>query len=36
MSESEQTVAVVRQVFAAFAVHDLRAFRDLLHPEVVL
>ena len=36
MSESEQTLAVVRQVFAAFAAHDLRAFRDLLHPDVVL
>jgi steroid delta-isomerase-like uncharacterized protein len=36
MSESEQTLAVVRQVFEAFAAHDLRAFRDLLHPEVVL
>jgi ketosteroid isomerase-like protein len=36
MSESEQTLAVVRRVFAAFAAHDLRAFRDLLHPEVVL
>jgi steroid delta-isomerase-like uncharacterized protein len=36
MSESEQTLAVVHQVFAAFAAHDLRAFRDLLHPDVVL
>jgi steroid delta-isomerase-like uncharacterized protein len=36
MSESEQTLAVVRQVFAAFAAHDLNAFRDLLHPDVVL
>src|SRR5215831_19500271 len=36
MNESEQTLAVVRQVFAAFAAHDLRAFRDLLHPDVVL
>ena len=36
MSESEQTLAVVRQVFAAFTAHDIRAFRDLLHPGVVL
>jgi steroid delta-isomerase-like uncharacterized protein len=36
MSESEQTLAVVHLVFAAFAAHDLNAFRDLLHPEVVL
>src|SRR5262245_24317956 len=36
MSESEQTLAVVRQVFAAFAAHDLRSLRDLLHPDVVL
>jgi len=36
MSESDQTLAVLRQVFAAFAAHDLRAFRDLLHPDVVL
>ena len=36
MNESEQTLAVVGQVFAAFAAHDLRAFRDLLHPDVVL
>jgi ketosteroid isomerase-like protein len=36
MSESEQTLAVVHQVFAAFAAHDLRAFSDLLHPDVVL
>ena len=36
MSESDQTLAVVRRVFAAFAAHDLGAFRDLLHPDVVL
>jgi steroid delta-isomerase-like uncharacterized protein len=36
MSESEQTLAVVRQVFAAFAAHDRDAFRALLHPDVVL
>jgi steroid delta-isomerase-like uncharacterized protein len=36
MSESEQTLAVVRQVFAAFDAHDLDAFRTLLHPEVVM
>jgi ketosteroid isomerase-like protein len=36
MSESEQTLAVVRQVFAAFAAHDLNAFRSLLHPKVIL
>src|SRR5689334_20768272 len=36
MSETEQTLAVVRQVFAAFAAHDLNAFHALLHPEVVL
>src|SRR5262245_29488269 len=36
MSESDQTLAVVRRVFAAFAAHDVRAFRALLHPEVVL
>jgi steroid delta-isomerase-like uncharacterized protein len=36
MTESEQTLAVVRQVFAAFAAHDLNAFRDLLHPDAVL
>ena len=36
MNESEETLAVVRQVFAAFAAHDLDAFRDLLHPDVVL
>src|SRR5262245_34550146 len=36
MNESEQTLAVVRQVFAAFAAHDLDAFRGLLHPNVVL
>lgn len=35
MSESEQTLAVVRQVFAAFAAHDLNAFRGLLHPVVL-
>ena len=36
MSESDQTLFVVRQVFATFAAHDLDAFRDLLHPDVVL
>jgi ketosteroid isomerase-like protein len=36
MSESDQTLAVVRRVFAAFAAHDLGAFRDLLHSDVVL
>ena len=36
MSESDETLSVVRQVFAAFAAHDLDAFRDLLHPDVVL
>ena len=36
MTESDQTLSVVRQVFAAFAAHDLDAFRDLLHPDVVL
>src|SRR5262249_20458979 len=36
MSESDQTLAVVRRVFAAFAAHDLGAFRDLLHADVVL
>src|SRR5262249_39623606 len=36
MSESDQTLSVVRRVFAAFAAHDLDAFRDLLHPDVVL
>jgi steroid delta-isomerase-like uncharacterized protein len=36
MSESEQTLAVVRRVFAAFAAHDVGAFRDLLHADVVL
>jgi steroid delta-isomerase-like uncharacterized protein len=36
MSETEQTLDVVRQVFAAFAARDLNAFRDLLHPEVAL
>jgi steroid delta-isomerase-like uncharacterized protein len=36
MSESEQTLAVVQRVFAAFAAHDLNGFRDLLHPDVVL
>ena len=36
MSETDQTLAVVRQVFEAFAAHDLDAFRDLLHPDVVL
>jgi hypothetical protein len=36
MNESEQTLAVVRQVFAAFAAHDLRTFRVMLHPDVAL
>ena len=36
MSESEQTLSVVRQVLAAFAAHDVDAFRKLLNPEVVL
>jgi steroid delta-isomerase-like uncharacterized protein len=36
MSESDQTLTVVRRVFAAFAAHDIDAFRDLLHPDVVL
>ena len=36
MSESDQTLLVVRRVFAAFAAHDLDAFRDLLHPGIVL
>lgn len=36
MSETEQTRAVVRRVLAAFEAHDLDAFRELLHPEVVL
>ncbi len=36
MIESDQTLSVVRRVFAAFAAHDLDAFRDLLHPDVVL
>ncbi len=36
MSESDQTLSVVRRVFAAFAAHDLDAFRDLLHPDIVL
>ena len=36
MSESDQTLSVVRRVFDAFAAHDLDAFRDLLDPDVVL
>jgi ketosteroid isomerase-like protein len=36
MSESDQTLSVVCQIFAAFAAHDLDAFRDLLQPDVVL
>ena len=36
MSESEHTLSVVRRVFAAFAAHDLDAFRDLLHPDILL
>src|SRR5262245_7867143 len=36
MSESDQTLSVVRQVLAAFAAHDVDAFRDLLHPDVVM
>jgi steroid delta-isomerase-like uncharacterized protein len=36
MSESDQTLSVVRRVFAAFAAHDVDAFRDLLHPDIVL
>ncbi len=35
MSESDQTLSVVRRVFAAFAAHDLDAFRDLLDPDIV-
>src|SRR5262249_61350651 len=36
MSETDQPLAVVRQVFAAADAHDLDAFRALLHPEVVM
>ena len=36
MSESDQTLSVVRRVFAAFAAHDVDTFRDLLHPDIVL
>ena len=36
MSQSEQTLAVVREVFAAFDVHDLDRFRSLLAHEAVL
>jgi steroid delta-isomerase-like uncharacterized protein len=36
MSESDQTLDVVRRVFAAFAAHDIEAFRELLHPDAVL
>jgi ketosteroid isomerase-like protein len=36
MSESDQTLSLVHRVFAAFAAHDLDAFRDLLHPDIVL
>jgi len=36
MSESDQTLAVVRRVLAAFAAHDIDAFRDLLDADVVL
>jgi lincosamide nucleotidyltransferase A/C/D/E len=34
--QGKETATVVRQVFAAFAAHDLNAFRSLLHPDVVL
>lgn len=36
MSESDQTLSVVRRVLAAFAAHDVDAFRDLLDADVVL
>jgi steroid delta-isomerase-like uncharacterized protein len=36
MSESEQTLSLVHRVFAAFAAHDLDAFRKMLHEDVVL
>lgn len=36
MSESEQTLAVVRDVFAAFDDHDLDRFRSLLSDDAVL
>jgi ketosteroid isomerase-like protein len=36
MSESDQTLSVVRRVFDAFAAHDVDAFRELLHPDIVL
>ena len=36
MDDSAQTLAVVRDVFAAFDAHDLDRFRALLAPDVVL
>lgn len=36
MTESEQTLTVVRKVLATFASHDVHAFQDLLHPDVIL
>lgn len=36
MSESDQTLSVVRRVFAAFTAHDLDAFRNLLDADIVL
>ena len=36
MTDSEQTLAVVRKVLDAFASHDVLTFQELLHPDVIL
>jgi steroid delta-isomerase-like uncharacterized protein len=36
MSNTEQTLAVVRKVLDAFTAHDVNAFRDLLAPDAIL